>query len=268
MIFRMETHKKSTQNIEVNFAPSKTSTLLSDFKKNKLIAEAKKNWDLFYKRNKTNFFKDRYWTLREFEELNESNKPFNLLEVGCGVGNFLYPLLNLNKNIHIDACDFSDKAIELLKSNEDYQKFKDRLNAFVCDLTKDDLRANVKEQVEAVSMIFVLSAIPKDKLRESIKNVFEVLKPGGVVLVRDYGYNDYTMIKFENGVDNKIDERSYVRCDNTLTHYFELHELDNLFFNEGFEKKINEYVLCETINIKENLKAQRVFVQAKFFKPK
>lgn len=31
--------------------------------------EAKKNWDKFYLRNKTNFFKDRHWTKNEFEEL-------------------------------------------------------------------------------------------------------------------------------------------------------------------------------------------------------
>lgn len=43
--------------------------LISEFKKNKLELEAKKNWDLFYKRNKTNFFKDRHWTTREFNEL-------------------------------------------------------------------------------------------------------------------------------------------------------------------------------------------------------
>ena len=46
--------------------------LLSEFKQNKLELEAKKNWDLFYKRNKTNFFKDRHWTTREFQELTES----------------------------------------------------------------------------------------------------------------------------------------------------------------------------------------------------
>jgi len=32
--------------------------------------EARKHWDLFYKRNSTNFFKDRHWTLREFQELS------------------------------------------------------------------------------------------------------------------------------------------------------------------------------------------------------
>nr|XP_025871298.1 SH3 domain-binding protein 5 isoform X5 [Vulpes vulpes] len=43
--------------------------LVSDFKQQKLEKEAQKNWDLFYKRNSTNFFKDRHWTTREFEDL-------------------------------------------------------------------------------------------------------------------------------------------------------------------------------------------------------
>ena len=42
---------------------------ISDFKRNKLETDAKKNWDLFYKRNSTNFFKDRHWLTREFPEL-------------------------------------------------------------------------------------------------------------------------------------------------------------------------------------------------------
>lgn len=44
-------------------------SLVSGFKQMKLEKEAQKNWDLFYKRNTTNFFKDRHWTTREFEEL-------------------------------------------------------------------------------------------------------------------------------------------------------------------------------------------------------
>ena len=43
--------------------------LLSSFKKEKLEKDAKKNWDLFYKRNSTNFFKDRHWLTREFPEI-------------------------------------------------------------------------------------------------------------------------------------------------------------------------------------------------------
>jgi methyltransferase-like protein 6 len=44
--------------------------LVSEFEQNKLEKEAQKNWDLFYKRNTTKFYKDRHWTTREFEELN------------------------------------------------------------------------------------------------------------------------------------------------------------------------------------------------------
>jgi len=47
----------------------KDTNFVSDFKRDKLEKEAVKNWDLFYKRNSTNFFKDRHWTTREFQEL-------------------------------------------------------------------------------------------------------------------------------------------------------------------------------------------------------
>ena len=69
-------------NVEENFCHSARSlteeeitklrrdvTCVSDFKQNKLEREAQKNWDLFYKRNTTKFFKDRHWTKREFDEL-------------------------------------------------------------------------------------------------------------------------------------------------------------------------------------------------------
>lgn len=51
--------------------------LVSDFKQIKLEKEAQKNWDLFYKRNTTNFFKDRHWTTREFEELKACREVSN-----------------------------------------------------------------------------------------------------------------------------------------------------------------------------------------------
>lgn len=35
------------------------SRIVSDFKAQKLEKDAQKNWDLFYKRNETRFFKDR-----------------------------------------------------------------------------------------------------------------------------------------------------------------------------------------------------------------
>lgn len=42
---------------------------ISEFKREKLEKEARRNWDLFYKRNSDHFFKDRHWLAREFPEL-------------------------------------------------------------------------------------------------------------------------------------------------------------------------------------------------------
>lgn len=47
---------------------------ISDYQRSKLEREAKKNWDLFYKRNSTHFFKDRHWITREFPELIQLGK--------------------------------------------------------------------------------------------------------------------------------------------------------------------------------------------------
>jgi hypothetical protein len=51
------------------------------------------NWDKFYMRNSSNFFKDRHWITREFPEVlaDQSCEMKCLLEVGCGTGNtFVY----------------------------------------------------------------------------------------------------------------------------------------------------------------------------------
>ena len=40
----------------------------------RLEIEAAKNWDIFYKNNTTNFYKDRHYLLREFPELEAALK--------------------------------------------------------------------------------------------------------------------------------------------------------------------------------------------------
>ena len=112
-------------------------SIASEFKCLKLETEAQKNWDLFYKRNETRFFRDRHWTSREFEILVDipEGSTKNLLEVGCGVGNFLFPLLEQNAGLYVYACDFSSRAVELVKKDA---RFTDsRMKVFTCDITKD-----------------------------------------------------------------------------------------------------------------------------------
>lgn len=74
-----------------------------------------------------------------------------ILEVGCGAGNTIYPLLATYPEIFVHACDFSPRAVNLVKTHKDFNET--RVNAFVCDLTVDDLSQHISpSSVDAVTM--------------------------------------------------------------------------------------------------------------------
>lgn len=91
-----------------------SSPAVSEYWQQKYRQDAAKNWNLFYRRNQTRFFKDRHWIEREFPELFEPSTR-TVLEVGSGVGNFALPLAEANPHLTIYACDFASTAIDLLK---------------------------------------------------------------------------------------------------------------------------------------------------------
>lgn len=246
---------------------SSERVLVSDFKQQQLEKEARKNWDLFYKRNSTHFFKDRHWTSREFGELKAcrefEDQTLTILEAGCGVGNCLFPLLEEDLNIFAYACDFSPRAVEYVKQHPLYDPARCRV--FQCDLTADDLLAHVPPaSVDAVLLVFVLSAVHPGKMHLVLRNLHKVLKPGRSVLFRDYGLYDHAMLRFKAG--SKLGENFYVRQDGTRSYFFTKEFLAQLFADTGYEEVLNEYVLRETVNKKEGLCVPRVFLQSKFRK--
>lgn len=268
--FQISTICPRQLNDEEKAKLQRDNTVLSDFKQKKLELEAQKNWDLFYKRNTTKFFKDRHWTKREFDELvfdssctGENSGARVVLEVGCGVGNFIFPLLEEFDNLFFYACDFSKRAVQFVKENELYNP--ERCHAFQCDITCDELTNEIPaDSVDVVSMIFVLSAIHPDKMVSALNNIHKVLKPGGSILFRDYGLYDHAMLRFAPG--HKLSENFYVRQDGTRAYYFKTDELTDLMQQAGYSCSKCEYIQRETVNKKEGLCVPRIFVQAKFVK--
>lgn len=221
----MPVGKKNLSVEELARLDQQNSRLVPEFKAKQLEQNAQKHWDLFYKRNETRFFKDRRWTTREFQELLSTESQPNpnandelppkkvMLEVGCGVGNLIFPLIEDKcNNYFIYACDFSARAINFVQENPLYNQTS--MKAFQCDITTEDIFKTIpNDSVDIITMIFVLSAIHPDNFNTVFSQMFSLLGPGGVLLFRDYGLHDMAQIRFKPG--HKISENLYMRQDGT-----------------------------------------------------
>jgi len=182
-------------------------TQLSEEQASKYEEEASDYWNAFYGAHENKFFKDRHWLFTECPELIasgeeplqepnvaphegpdiESNQALKqekelhssdedcpgmsaamrILEVGCGTGSTVFPLLEANKNrscrFFVYCCDFSAKAIELVRSHADYDPA--RCHAFLHDVSVDaDATLPFPEaSLDMILLIFVLSAISPDR---------------------------------------------------------------------------------------------------------
>ena len=76
-------------------------------------------------------------------------KNTHLLEIGCGVGNSVLPLLELNPDLQITAFDFAHSAISILQENPLFLSNKHRMKVSVCDVTTDHIP--VQSHVDSVS---------------------------------------------------------------------------------------------------------------------
>lgn len=248
---------------------------VSMFWAEKYASEANKYWDKFYKRNQTNFYRDRHWTADErtdgFSCLAQQHvPPAVLVEAGCGVGNSVWPLLTLNDSIRIQAFDFAPKAIELIHLRKEY--LEGRINAFVWDFCRTSLDSVEPEQrdglsnggADFVTLIFVLSAVPPQLQQAGVSHLCRLLKPGGRLLFRDYATGDLAQTRFKSR--NRIESNYFVRQDSTLSYFFDENRLTHLMSQAGLVPLYVRRVHRVIENRKETVKMERVFLQGEFQK--
>ena len=281
------------------------------------------SWETFHTRHSRNlFFKERRYLTKEFPELCRGDKPLLLLEVGCGTGSSVVPVIRANKQATVYACDCSaaalKKASEVLDCASDpgsassfhpflcdisISKLPDELCCSTCrrknrqsvDIGTESLandRAESQSQSECdgttsssvipesrglsaagsctggldiVTMIFTLSAIPVEKMAHVLSECLEVLKPGGLLLFRDYGLYDMTMLRF--APRQRMSRCLYEREDGTLSYFFSLEVVRTLFTKAGFVERELEYCCVQLMNRRKQVPMKRVWVHAKFQKP-
>ncbi|KAI3323095.1 methyltransferase [Xylariaceae sp. AK1471] len=205
---------------------------VSDFDKNRFNSDPAKFWNLFYKNNTANFFKNRKWLQQEFPILHavtaEDAGPKIVLEVGAGAGNTAFPILANNKNpkLKVHACDFSKKAVEVMRAHAEYNT--EMMQADVWDVASEQLPPGVEENtVDVVLMVFIFSALSPLQWKQAVYNIHRVLKPGGEVCFRDYGRGDLAQVRFKKG--RYLDENFYIRGDGTRVYFFEKDELARIW---------------------------------------
>ena len=268
-------------------------------------------WELFYKTHGTKFFRDRHYLKKSFEKdliLTSDDETSSsrdgdddallrkeVLEIGVGVGNALFPLLRANPNgLRFHAADVSETAIEQLKLHEEYDETK-IVNAFVVNAGEKECfgggggyreeeggggggsQVSIKdESFDVVLMCFFLSALTDEEIRNCLTEVRRVLRKGGVALVRDYADDDAKndLSEFYPGKKVVMEEEreAYRRKDGTLARFFSERQMMEMFTRVGFKKReekegstVKRVVFTQT-NRKKNIEIARAFLEGRFVK--
>lgn len=222
---------------EVQYAKQREAPV-SEFDRWRFNADPVKWWNLFYKNNTANFFKDRKWLKQEFPVLADVTRHDAgaqvVLEVGAGAGNTAFPLMKQNENekLMVHACDFSKTAVQVMRESEHYDpRF---MTADVWDVAAQKTEENDslppglgEESVDVVVLIFIFSALNPNQWDQAMRNIHRVLKPGGQVLFRDYGRGDLAQVRFKKG--RYLADNFYIRGDGTRVYFFDKAELEYLW---------------------------------------
>ena len=244
------------------------------------LEEEGRQWDSFYRKHDRWFFKDRKWLKTEFPDIflssSSTPSPLNILEVGCGAGNTVFPVLrNTEEHVKVYACDFSEEAVGLVRTHREYSP--NRLTVFQHDLSSDapfsfeenSDGAEAPVKMDIVIAIFVLSAIHPSRLPFVLDKLHRVLAPGGLFLFRDYGRMDLTQLRLPaSRFVCKPD--CYRRGDGTLVHYFTEAECREELFADSSKWAVTTLQTDRRliVNRKRQLLMRRVWIQGKFEKKK
>ncbi|XP_060910424.1 mRNA N(3)-methylcytidine methyltransferase METTL8 isoform X2 [Labrus mixtus] len=190
---------------------------------------------------------------------------FRILEVGCGVGNSVFPILDSIK--HADAflycCDFSPCAIQLVKEHPEYND--SMCHAFVHDICEEMASFPFPPQsLDVILAVFVLSSIHPDRIQGVVNRLSSYLKHGGIFLFRDYGRYDFSQLRFKKG--RCLSENFYTRGDGTCVYFFSKEEVHDLFSKAGLEEIQNVEDRRLQVNRGKKVVMHRVWMQSKYRK--
>lgn len=176
--------------------------------------------------------------------------------MGCGVGNTLFPVMELHPEWTYYAFDVAQSAVDILKQHSlltgtgatSSAATAITCHACVCDISLGELPDCVPQHgVDIATLMFVLSALPRHTMAGAVRAIRDKLKTGGLgfspiwqsqlsglvtpfsfwcaggrLLFRDFVKDDYRERLFSAGDERKmLGDGYFQRGDGTLVTFFD-----------------------------------------------
>ena len=213
------------------------------------------------------FFRERRSLLEQFPILAEGDAaaPLRVLEVGCGNGASALALLRGNAHALVHATDPSAAAVAQARRAVAATGLAARLSTAV-QPTPTTPAAGLSAPADVAMILFTLSAVPGDGDGALLAAAAAALRPGGAVLVRDYGLYDTRHLRdarratLLSSVTGRPHE--YLRPGGMHRRYYSLESMAELAAGCGLHVAECRYLCVRLHNAKRALTMSRVYVHA------
>ncbi|XP_075767491.1 tRNA N(3)-cytidine methyltransferase METTL2A isoform X1 [Pelodiscus sinensis] len=259
-----------------NKVQENSEQLVPQDKQDEYELNANEYWNDFYKIHENGFFKDRHWLFTEFPELapnhnlsqpeasayeNDSTRHARLGRCGNGPCSLE---TRIQEHHQLDLMKDSSNIIHRLSTDCEARLKLGDVKQSDGDFPGSSATYRILE-VGCGAGNTVFPILQTNKMQCAINRLSRLLKPGGMILLRDYGRYDLAQLRFKKG--RCLSDNFYVRGDGTRVYFFTQDELDALFTTAGLEKVQNLVDRRLQVNRGKQVTMHRVWIQCKYRKP-
>ena len=223
-------------------------------------------WASFHARDNASsrFYQERRYIPLAWPALADPAATASVVELGCGAGSALLPVLRANPAARAFGVDVSQGAVGMfLEAASRAGIDSGRVAGAVLDVaTPGAAAALARVGADACLAVFTLGALEPAGQAAFLSAAHSCLRPGGVLYVRDHGLFDLTHMRAPTRVAGDL----HTRTDGTRCFFFSPPGLATAAEAAGFTTRACKWVTVAVPNRRTGEVLRRVFVSGEFVK--